>query len=217
MGSRECTTCHVQLHEDIAAKDQIWAQEKGTCRVSHELLKREDATSAETSASAVEAIGTYQLVLSYGLVIVLEQLLYAPLSLEVFISVYTVCLKMDSINCFDDKHRYFSFIRIITRIVSDMEIATSLLSLPFQSLWYPRNNMIFFLSPSVNKVFVARNVSSPMLNVVAKWLFKKRMTWMVQLHLKARLVAQGLHSNLWGSEYDETCSLVADIRAIRML
>nr|GFB92072.1 retrotransposon protein, putative, Ty1-copia subclass [Tanacetum cinerariifolium] len=53
--------------------------------------------------------------------------------------------------------------------------------------------------------------------VLSKWIFKKKTDMDSNVHTyKARLVAKGF-TQLYGVDYEETFSLVADIRAIRIL
>ncbi|GKF17157.1 putative retrotransposon ty1-copia subclass protein, partial [Tanacetum coccineum] len=53
--------------------------------------------------------------------------------------------------------------------------------------------------------------------VGSKWLFKKKADMDGNMHTyKARLVAKGF-TQTYGVDYEETCSLVADIKAIRIL
>ncbi|GKB39355.1 retrotransposon protein, putative, ty1-copia subclass [Tanacetum coccineum] len=68
-----------------------------------------------------------------------------------------------------------------------------------------------------NKVWVLVDLPSNCKTVKSKWIFKKKtdMNGIVPTY-KARLIAKG-YTQLYGVDYEETFSLVADIRAIRVL
>nr|GEX71517.1 hypothetical protein [Tanacetum cinerariifolium] len=74
----------------------------------------------------------------------------------------------------------------------------------------PANYKAALLDPESEKWLNAMNVE-------IKWLFKKKTNLDGNVHIyKARLVAKGYTQTL-GIDYEETFSLVADIRAIRIL
>ncbi|GJW42392.1 retrotransposon protein, putative, ty1-copia subclass [Tanacetum coccineum] len=102
-------------------------------------------------------------------------------------------------------------------------------SIKFIFVGYPKETMgYYFYYPLENKIFVARYVeffetrlikqeASGSTTVRSKWLFKKKTDMDGNIHTyKARLVAKGF-TQTYRVDYEETFSLVADIKAIRIL
>ncbi|GKF90438.1 retrotransposon protein, putative, ty1-copia subclass, partial [Tanacetum coccineum] len=72
-------------------------------------------------------------------------------------------------------------------------------------------------SMKVNKVWTEVDPPPNAKIVRSKWIFKKKTDMDGKVHTyKARLVAKG-HTQTYGIDYEDTFSLVADIRAIRIL
>nr|GEV45612.1 retrovirus-related Pol polyprotein from transposon TNT 1-94 [Tanacetum cinerariifolium] len=131
-----------------------------------------------------------------------------------------------------DKTPYETLAYIMRMIKKLMNL--KVISIPFVGdLGEPANYKVALLDPESDKWLNAMNVEMQSMKdnevwelvklppngktVVHKWLFKKKTNMDRAVHTyKARLVAKGFTQTL-GIDYEETFSLVADIRAIRIL
>nr|GEY42928.1 hypothetical protein [Tanacetum cinerariifolium] len=251
--------------EDNPAKDAIchqcgevghWRKNCPTYLV--ELMKKKKlsqgaSTSGDGHRTAVEAIGTYHLELPSGLVIVLNNCLYAPsitrgypketigysfynpsenkvfvarnaeffesklLELKVSGSVEDLELiqKEDTNPSVNTSLNHKEDDQEINEPQSDINPIPALLD-PESKKWLDAMN-VEMQSMKDNDVWVLVELPPNVRTVGSKWLFKKKtdMDGAVCI-FKARLVAKGFTQS-YEVDYEETFSLVADIRAIRIL
>nr|GEX16363.1 reverse transcriptase [Tanacetum cinerariifolium] len=189
--------------------------------------------------AAVEAIGSFDLVLPSGLIIVLDNCHFA-LTITRGVVLISCLVNNGYIHTFTNygnpvlKDNVFYFNAIPRDGIYEIDLHNlypneyelwdldephnfkAALSNPKSEKWLEAMNMEM-QSMKDNQVWVLVELPPNGRTVMSKWIFKKKTDMDGKVHtFKARLVAKG-YTQTYGVDYRETFSLVTDIKVVRIL